>query len=402
MHHVEFLPSLPLPVSGLALIGVTLLAGLISGELLRRVLRLPRITGYVLAGLVLGPTTLALVGDGVRESARILLEVALGLILFELGTRLHVQWVRLNLWPLVTSLAESSLSFSCIYVVLAALSVAPLYALIAAAIGTATSPSVLLMVIHDQRADGPLTEQAVNLTALNNAFAVLTFTMLLAQLHMQYQAGLHVVLLHPVYLLAGSLLLGWLASMLILVLARWLGKFEDLQFVLLVGVILVTVGCAVILKLSVLIALLALGVMARNRDRRRSLLPVEFGTAAQFFFIGLFVLTGAYLSPTALLQAGWLALAYVGARVVGKLLGIMLFAPLSGLRPRKAGLLGLALTPMAGVAVVLVQVTIQVYPAFGEELAAIVLSAVLLLAIVSPAAVQFALRLAGETRQARE
>jgi Kef-type K+ transport system membrane component KefB len=205
-----------------------------------------------------------------------------------------------------------------------------------------------------------------------------------------------------VYLLAGSLVLGWLASVLVLLLARWLGKREDLQFVMLVGAILLTVGAAITLKLSVLIALLALGVMARNRDRHRSLLPVEFGAAAQFFFVGLFVLTGAYLSPAALLQAGWVALAYVGARMAGKLLGIALFAPLSGLRPRKAGLLGLALTPMAGVAVVLVQVTIQAYPAFGAELAAIVLSAVLLFAIVSPAAVQLALRLAGEARQPRE
>src|SRR5262245_29727230 len=158
MYRFDFLPSLPLPVSGLALIGVTLLAGLICGELLRRVLRLPRITGYVLAGLVLGPSALALAGDNVRDSARILLEVALGLILFELGTRLDYQWLRRNPWLLATSLAESALSFACIYVVLAALSVAPLYALIAAAIGTATSPSVLLMVIYDQRADGPLTE----------------------------------------------------------------------------------------------------------------------------------------------------------------------------------------------------------------------------------------------------
>jgi Kef-type K+ transport system membrane component KefB len=400
MTDFDFLPSLRPAVNGLALIGATLLAGLICGELFRRVLRLPRITGYVLAGLALGPGTLDLVGEELRESARILLEVALGLILFELGSRVDYQWLRRNPWLLAMSLAESALSFALIYVVLALLDVAPLHALLAAAIGMATAPSVLLMVIHDQRADGPLTEQAVNLTALNNALAVLTFTMLLAQLHMQYQAGLHVVLLHPVYLLAGSLLLGWLSSMLVLLLARWLGKREDLQFVLLVGVILLTVGCAVMLKLSVLIALLALGVMARNRDRHRSLLPVEFGSAAQFFFVGLFVLTGAYLSPRALLEAGWVALAYVAARTTGKLLGIALFAPLTGLRPRKAGLLGLSLTPMAAVAVVLVQVTTQVYPAFGEELAAIVLSAVLLLAIVGPGAVQFALRLAGETRKA--
>ncbi len=377
-------PRCPPSLSGLALIGATLLVGLICGELFRRVLRLPRITGYVLAGLVLGSGTLALVGGEVRDSARIMLEVALGLILFELGSRLDTQWLRRNPWLFATSLAESALSFGCIYFVLAALSVAPLHALIAAAIGVATSPSVLLMVIHEQRADGPLTEQALNLTALNNAFAVLTFTMLLAQLHMQYQAGLHVVLLHPVYLLAGSLLLGWLAGMLMLLLARWLGKLEDLQFILLVGVILLTVGCAVMLKLSVLIALLALGVIARNRDRHRSLLPVEFGTAAQFFFVGLFVLTGAYLSAADLLRAGWVALAYVAARTLGKLLGIALFAPLSGLRPRKAGLLGLALTPMAGVAVVLVQVTTRCTRHSARSWRAIVLSAVLLLAMVSP------------------
>ncbi len=402
MSEIDFLPLLPPAVSALALIGATLLAGLVCGELFQRLLRLPRITGYVLAGLVLGPGTLDLMGEELRDSARLILEVGLGLILFELGSRVDFLWLKRNPWLLATSVAESALCFLAIYFVLAALSVAPLHALIAAAIGMGTSPSVLLMVIHDQRADGPLTEQAVNLTALNNAFAVLTFTMLLAQLHKQYQAGLHVVLLHPVYLLTGSRLLGWLASVLVLLLARWLGKREDLQFVMLVGAILLTVGAAITLKLSVLIALLALGVMARNRDRHRSLLPVEFGAAAQFFFVGLFVLTGAYLSPGALLQAGWVALAYVGARVAGKLLGIALFAPLSGLRPRKAGLLGLALTPMAGVAVVLVQVTIQAYPAFGAELAAIVLSAVLLLAIVSPAAVQLALRLAGEARQPRE
>lgn len=400
MKDVDFLPTLPLASGEVALIGATLVGGLICGELFRRVLRLPRITGYVLTGLVLGPGVLNLVDEDLRESARILLQVALGLILFELGSRLDYQWLRRNPWLLATSVAESLLSFAAVYFVLAVLGVTRLHALVAAAIGVATAPSVLLMVIHDQRADGPLTEQALSLTALNNAFAVLLVTMLLAHLHLEYQAGLHVVLLHPVYLLIGSLLLGWLASILVLVLARWLGKREDLQFVMLVGVILLTVGCALALKLSVLIGLLALGVMARNRDRHHSLLPVEFGTAAQFFFVGLFVLAGTYVSPKDLVAAGWVALAYVGARLVGKLLGIALFAPLSGLRLRKAGLLGLTLTPMAGVAVVLVQATTQVYPAFGEELAEIVLSAVLMLAIVGPALVQLALRVAGETRSA--
>jgi hypothetical protein len=165
-----------------------------------------------------------------------------------------------------------------------------------------------------------------------------------------------------------------------------------------VGVILLTVGCALTLKLSVLIALLALGVIARNRDRHRCLLPVEFGTAAQFFFLGLFVLTGAYLSLQDLVAAGWIAAAYIAARLGGKLLGILAFAPLSGLRLRKAGLLSLTLMPMSAVAVILVHATSQQYPGFGIRLGEIVLSAVLLFDLVGPLAAQVAFRLAGETR----
>ncbi|HZN46845.1 MAG TPA: sodium:proton exchanger, partial [Ramlibacter sp.] len=75
------------------------------------------------------------------------------------------------------------------------------------------------------------------------------------------------------------------------------------------------------------------------------------------------------------------------------------FAPLSGLRVRKAGLLGLALMPMSAVAVMLVDFTRRVYPAFGVELAAIVMSAVLVMALAGPALTQAALRLAGEARE---
>lgn len=398
MTGLEFLPSFP-PIPGdLMMAGAVLLAGLGFGELFRRVLRLPRITGYTLAGIILGPGALGVVGADLLDSARVGLDIAIGLILYELGSRLDIGWVRRNLWLLATSVAESALTFLFVFGALLWLDIGPLLAAVAAAIGVGTAPSVLLMVIHEQRAEGPLTEQAVNLTALNNAFAVVAVTMLLAYLHLEYQGGVLVLLLHPMYLLLGSVVLGYLMSGLTLWLAAWIGKREVLQFALLVATILIAVGTAAALNLSLLLTLLALGVFARNRDRNHCLLPVEFGPTAQFFFIGLFVLTGAYLEWNELTVAGWAGLVYVLVRLMGKLVGIVAFAPLSGLSLRKAGLLGLALTPMSAVAVLLVDFTRGVYPAFGVELSAIVLSAVLLLSLVGPAATQVALRLAGEAR----
>jgi len=326
-----------------------------------------------------------------------MLDIALGLILFELGSRLDWQWFRRNRWLFASSVAEIALSFGFIYLVLALFGLPRVQAAIAAAIGAATGAPVLLLVIHDQRADGPLTDRAVNLTALNNVFSVVAVTMLLALLHLEYRPGVTELLLHPLYLLVGSALLGYLAAVALVLLAGWLGKREELQFIALVAMVLLTVGLAKALQLSMLVSLLVLGVMARNRDRSRDLLPVEFGPAAQALFVVLFVITGAAVTLTDLTAAAWVGLAFVLARVSGKLLGVVLFSRLSGLRARKAGLLGLTLMPMSAMAVVMVETTAHYYPQFGERVAAVVLSAVLILELTAPVVVQLALRGAGET-----
>jgi hypothetical protein len=101
----------------------------------------------------------------------------------------------------------------------------------------------------------------------------------------------------------------------------------------------------------------------------------------------------------ALATGGTLAIVYVLARFVGKSLGVMSLTYLSGVRRGAAGLLCLALMPMSGTAVGMVHRTGQLYPDFGAKLAAIVLSAVLILELIGPIAVQFALRRAGEAAE---
>jgi len=394
---LSFLPRFPPPLGDVSVIALILLAGLGTGELFRRVLFLPRISGYVLSGVLLGPGSFGVLDLPMLESARLLLDIALGLILFELGFRLDWRWFRRNRWLLASSVAEIAMSFMLLCVVLTLLHVPWLHAAVAAAIGTATGASVLLLVIHDQRADGPLTDRAVNLTALNNVFSVVAVTMLLAFLHLEYRPGVTILLLQPLYLLSGSMLLGYLASLILVLLARWLGKREELQFILLVAMVLLTVGIAKAFQLSMLISLLALGVVARNRDRGRDLLPVEFGPTAQVLFVILFVITGASVTLGDLAAGAGIASAYVLARFVGKLFGVIMFSKRSGLPARKAGLLGLTLMPMSATAVAMVQATASYYPQFGERLAAVVLGAVLILELTAPFAVQLALRSAGET-----
>ncbi|HWQ38723.1 MAG TPA: cation:proton antiporter [Burkholderiales bacterium] len=392
-----FLPEFPFVAGELALLGAVLLSALAAGHACVRYLRLPRITGFVAAGLLLGPSVLDVLDAQVLHGVRIFVDISLGLILFELGRRLDLGWLKRDRWLAAAALAESALSFVLVLAVLRAFRIEPVYAATAAAVVMVTSPAVIILVVHDERAQGPLTERLLTLTALNNVVAFLLITVLFGFIHAQYAANWINAVAHPLYLLAGSLLGGYAAHRTLIVLARWLPKRDDVQFVLLVGAVVALVGAANALKLSVLVSLLAFGVFTRNLDRNRHVLAVEFGPGGQLFFVVLFVLTGAGIELQELLAGGLVGLAVVAARFAGKLTGVALFAPLSGLKLSRAAWLAVGMMPISGVALVMLQGAGSLYPEFGAKLAATVAAALVLLEIVGPLATQWALRRAGET-----
>jgi Kef-type K+ transport system membrane component KefB len=394
---LEFLPSLPPVISQAALFGALVVLGLLVGEAARRYAALPRITGYVVAGALLGPHALGLLDDNALFDLRLLIDLSVGLIVFELGFRLDFKWLRANRWLLVAAIAESLFCFWAIFAALLFFGFRPVLAAMAAAIGTATSPAVVMLVVHELRAQGQITERLLLFTAVNSVFAFVLLTLLLPFLHLEHEASWEQALLHPLYLLWGSIIAGYLACLIMLRLAAWLGKSEERQFVLLVGMVVVAVGLAHALKLSVSLTLITFGMLARNLDKGYAVLPVHFGHGSQLFFVILFVLVGASLEFSAFsVAAAAMVAVYMVVRFVGKGLALLAFSSLSGIRTGGAGLLAVALLPLSGSAVVMVRDTTSLYPEFGKELAAVVLSAVVILELVGPIATQFALRRAGE------
>jgi Kef-type K+ transport system membrane component KefB len=399
MNNLEFLPHFPLPENPLALFGALLLAGALCGELVRRVLNLPRITGYLLAGLVLGGSGLDVLDANMRSYARTFLDVGLGMVLFELGARLDLEWLRRDRWLAAMSAAECALSFACMFGALYVIGVPPLYAAVAAAIGVSSSPAVVLLVVRELKAEGQVTDRMLNLVAINSVVALLLLTMLLSGVHREYQAGLETMVLHPLYLLAGSLLLGFVASVLTLTLGRWIGKRRDQHLALLLAMIAILVGASAVFRLPELLVMLTFGVLVRNMDEEHALMPIETGRFGQVFYVVLFVVTGAAFNIASLVTSGAISAIYIAARFVGKSIGILSFAHFSGIRPGSGGLLILALTPMSGGALAMALTAASPYPEFGQRLASVVLGASIILELAGPAAVQFALRRAGETQE---
>ena len=401
MGEYPFLPSWPLEIPQLLWLGVVLLTATLLGEVLDRLLRLPRIIGYVIAGAVLGPQATGLLSAAEVEGLRPFFEVAMGIVLFELGSRVDPGWLRRNPWLLVTSLLESAFAFGAVFGILILVGTRPIIAAAAGAIAMATSPAVVLTVSREERAQGQVTSRLQLLTALNSIYSFVVFGILFAWLHIEGRGDIGLVALHPLYIVLGSALLALVSAKLLLVLLARLGSRGDVQTISAVGVVIVTVSVAVALNLSVVMAMLGLGIMTRALDRDRRFLAVSFGHVGQLFIIALFALTGTALP----LDFGATALAagigLAAACALGKGVAVLGLARLSGLSYRKASLLSVGLLPMSGVAVVMVHEAGAILRGFEPQLGAVVLAAVLILELLGPLAVQFALRRAGEAGERR-
>ena len=392
----SFLPSLPFHLSYPLLFGVLLVAGMLGGEL-ARTLRAPRIVGYVMVGFVFGPLATAMGMGLLVDEARIFVDLALGLVLFDLGRRMDVKWMRRD-WSLaVSGLAESVLTFALVFATLLAFDFRPVQAGIGAAIAMTTSPAVVLLTVHDTRSEGQVTERSLNLVAMNGLLASIIVTIMLGSAHFESRMDVETAILHPLYLFIGSLALGAAMAWSARVVARAVEKDREVHFSLVAGLVVAGVGLATLLKLPVILALLAFGLFSRNDERGYELLNVNLAPIGRLLYIVLFVITGASMPLGLLFAGGAVALAVVAARTAGKMLGVLLVAPLGGLRLKQSVGLGLALLPMSSLSLLLQHDIARVYPEFGLDLSAALVGAIIVMEIAGPFAVQYGLRLAGET-----
>jgi len=130
----------------LAVFGLLLAFGVLGGLLAARARWLPSITGFMIIGLLVGPSGLGLLSAQALGDARVLVDIALGLILFKLGVTLHPAKAMRDKRLLVTSLAEGLATFAIILALMLFIGSPPVVAVLAAAIAVSSSPAVLIHV----------------------------------------------------------------------------------------------------------------------------------------------------------------------------------------------------------------------------------------------------------------
>lgn len=383
------------PVPGIAFwAALALVTGALVGEAVRRVFGVPRIVGYSGVGLVLG-----LAGFGAsapQGSARLIVDLALALLMFELGSRVRLRWLRANPALLLTSAAESLATFAAIYAALRWIDQPVNVALTCATLGSCTSGAVIARVAGELKAAGQVTERMIVLTALNTLFAVLAHKLVTGWLHLDVAGDWVRAVSQPLWAFGGSVLLAAALAALVAWIARRLDLRDENAALLLLGLVVLALITAQLLNLSTLLVPLLAGVLLRNTTERPWVWPRHFGTAGGVLVLMLFVIVGSAPTWPAIVAGAAAAGVLLLARAAAKTAVVLLLAYWSGLRPRQAIGLSLALMPMSGTALVLLTDLNAVHPDFAPLVAPVILSAIAFTEVLGPLAVQWGLRIAGE------
>ncbi len=386
----------------LSSLGLILLLALMAGHLVQ-FLRIPEVTGYILAGVALGPSVLGWVSAENLAALEVLSEVALGLILFSIGSVFEFErFLRIGRHIVQLTLMESLPAAALVFAGILLLGAPWQVALMLGAIAIATAPASTLMVLRECDASGPLSDTLLGIIAVNNIFCLVVFSIAAAIIEITSGLGgagvidtLYISAYGLVWQLLGSVALGFLVG---LMLAGWATRVHETgeMLILLIGSILLCVGAARMLDLSPLVASLAVGATMVNLSRRsKRLFETLAGTDPPFYAI-FFVIAGADLDVRLVPAMGILGAFYVVARSAGKFFGARWGAKRLAMPEPVRRFLGYGLMAQAGLAVGLTLVVNRRFPDFAGPTTVVVLAAVVIHEMLGPIGARFAIVRAGE------
>lgn len=377
-------------------VGVILLLGLILGKLAETV-KLPNITGYLIAGLILGPVTHFLSAEELSHMA-VISHVALGFIAFQVGNELWLGKLKKSGKSIIIITVIQALFTTLVVSGLLLFVAEPSVALILGAIAAATAPAPIMMLINKYRAKGPLTETIVPIVGLDDAVGVIVFGVMLS---------LGVVLASPsgnsislVDLLEGPLLeiglsivfgsaIGFISGFSVKTITRdreTKVKFLDVVII----TVFLSVGVAMLFDASPILTPMIAGAFVTNQVNKETYVLED--ETIRFFIppimILFFTISGAQLSFDVLATIGLVGLVYIVGRTIGKFGGAYIGCTLVHSEGAVKKYLGVAMLPQSGVAIGLAMAAYAAINEVDAEMASsiqnITLASVLVFALVGP------------------
>ncbi len=387
-------------------IGIIIISGLIMGKIVSY-LKLPHITGYLIAGVIIGPSILELVPHIHVSRMTIISEIALGFIAYTIGSEFKFDNLRKSGKSVIIITIFQALG-AVILVDLAMIFVFKqeiAVSIILGAIATATAPGPILMIVKQYRAKGPLVETLLPLVALDDALGIIIFGICATLASTLSNASAHMSLVHmilkPLEEISLSILMGIGLGVILGVLINKIKETEKL-LTFSISIIFIGFGLAHEFHASPILLCMILGAtvsnIVPNVKNLRVLHVVENITPP--IYIAFFTIAGVELDISLLKGVGLIGIGYILVRMIGKILGSYIGGKIAKSPKSVQKYLGYTLIPQAGVAIGLAIIAETVLPApHGTNVRTIILAATVVYELIGPVMAKIAIFKAGEANR---
>lgn len=395
-------------------IAILLSCGFVAGKICQK-LSLPAVTGYILAGLLLGPTGVNLItGETIGHSLDHFTQIALMLIAFGIGEHIELHKLRKHtkslLWIGICETTGALVSVSLIVYLTIRLTGFTMagwepkdyiaLSLLLGAVGVATAPAATLLVIRELKAKGPLTSTLMAIVAIDDGLAIMLFGLVVSVTHQFLGQSNETILLSVfsgLFEIFSSIVLGVLTGYVLIFFVNRLRESGEIMTAGL-AILLLCSEAAIYFHLSPLLAGMGAGFILVNKAERDVRMFRELNKFEPPIYVLFFTLAGTHLDIQSLKTAGIIGFIYFFARILGKIAGVSLGAWIAGSIPVVRRYLGFALLPQAGVAIGLIFL-LSSDPALAEYasiITPVVLAGVFLSELIGPVSARYSLTRAGE------
>ena len=381
-------------------LAIAMAAGLFMSRLIRYV-RLPNVTAYLIAGVLLGPV-FGVLDVNATSSLSIISDVALGFIAYSIGAEFKLSYLKnIGIKPIVITCFESAFASLVVFLALYAIRQPLPVSLTLAAIAAATAPAATLMVIRQYKAKGPVCSMLLPVVAMDDATGLILYAVLSNLAISLDRKGTQLsavsLLLMPLVQIILSLLLGVVIGFVLSLVLRFFHSRGNKLALTLCAVFLgVGLSAPNVLNLSSLLVCMMIGATMVNLCHDSTAMLEQCDRFTPPLFMLFFVLSGAGLDFSVLTTVGLVGVIYVIARVAGKVLGATLGAVVEKCDRNIIRYLGLTLIPQAGVAIGMARLAMQDLPEYGAIINAVVLAGTLVYELTGPVITKTALLKAGE------
>lgn len=394
-------------------IGIMLLSGFLGGYVANR-LNLPRVSGYIIVGMLLSPSLLNVIPQSFISNSHVLTDFALSIVTYIIGGSLAFNRIK-RLGKIITLITvfEAEMAFI-LTIVFFSLFLPHLlpglgpyksyylpFVFLLAAMASPTDPIASLAVIHEYNARGPFTTTLLGVAAADDALGIINFSIAMS-LALIFSQGEHLSLtalvIEPIKDITLSIFIGVLGGLLMYTLTKWIVRDSGVV-TLVIGSLFIVYSISEYLHLDPLLSTMSSGVMVINLKTNENKL---FGIIEKYYeeliFILFFVLGGAYLRLNTLLSVISIAICFVFVRFIGKFTGVSLGSKLSRAPRIISKYLAFGLFPQGGIVVGLA-LTIAKLPEFHKFsvlLINIILATTAFHELLGPLSSKFAINKAGE------